>query len=531
MHLHPSAPRRRTAIGLLALASGALLAGGLAAAPASAAVLPDAITDVNVTPTDPALGTQVRTEIAWCVPDGTLSGDTFSLELSEYLRDLPSGFQLTDPADPTKVVADAVVDDGPPSIVTFTMTDYAETHTDVCGSAYLQSGFSDSLEAGVEVPFTFTDDDGTEFTTPVTPTGDTGPVDTSAAFKFGGLSEDEGHTDPENAVRWYVVSPAGPFSSVEIADNPGGGMNIDCATVYLQQGTRTETNVSAPYSQPQIIEPLSCTPDAVSVTVGPLAAGQAVLLGFEVDLDEATGPESHTFENTANVTSTTAQGTVRTDAPRATQTSSAGGGDGDGDEIPSVDIEKWSTTDGEEAGDFDDAPGKTVAAGAPVPVTMTIRNNGQDDLVDVTVSDATLGGPAMTGLTCDFSPLGGPADGTTWDGPFLIGDSFECTGTVPAMAGATTHANEATVTGTGALSGRGVTDVDPFHVETPVPPTTPPTPTTPPVPSTPATPPVPPTGGLAVTGADGTPAMAFAALGLLLVGGTGAVIARRRRRS
>ncbi len=463
----PARRRGSRAAAVIAIAAGSLVVGALAAAPASAAELDDVISDVDVTPTDPAIGSQVRTEISWCVPDGTVAGDTFSLTLSEHLRNLPNGFQLVDPADPTRVVATASVVDGPPAVITFTMTEYAETRTNVCGSAFVQSGFDESLTPGETVPFTSVTNDGTEFTTDVTPTGGAGPVGTDASVKFGGLSDDEGHTDPNDAVTWYVVSPVGPLDRVVITDTPGGGMNIDCASVELLQGTRTATNVAAPLSSPTVITPVQCTEETISVTVGPIPAGQAVRLGFRVDLDEATGSGSHTFSNTANVSSTRPDGSTRNDAPRTSITSSSGGGGGEGDEIPSVDIEKWSTDDGATAGDFDDEPAKRVEPGTPVPVTMTITNDGQDPLVDVSVTDTTDEGPAMTGLTCDFSALGGPSSGTTWSGPFAVGASFDCTGTVPAMEAATLHANTAAVEGTGQASGDGVTDEDPFFVVTP----------------------------------------------------------------
>ena len=134
---------------------------------------------------------------------------------------------------------------------------------------------------------------------------------------------------------------------------------------------------------------------------------------------------------------------------------------------PAIDIEKWSTADGLVAGDFDTAPGKSVDAGKATPITMTITNTGNEALTKIQVTDTTLTGPAMTGLDCDFSPLGGPATGVTWDGPFEIGASFECTGTVPGMDAATTHADEAAVTGVGVKSGTAVQDADQWHAKTP----------------------------------------------------------------
>ncbi len=135
--------------------------------------------------------------------------------------------------------------------------------------------------------------------------------------------------------------------------------------------------------------------------------------------------------------------------------------------IPAIDIEKWSTADGLVAGDFDTAPGKAVEAGKATAITMTITNTGNEALTKIHVTDTTLTGPAMTDLDCDFSPLGGPATGVTWDGPFEIGASFECTGQVPGMDAATTHADEAAVTGIGVKSGTAVQDADQWHAKTP----------------------------------------------------------------
>lgn len=86
------------------------------------------------------------------------------------------------------------------------------------------------------------------------------------------------------------------------------------------------------------------------------------------------------------------------------------------------------------------ADGKTGAQ----PVSMIITNSGSAALGNVKVSDATLQQPAMSGLTCDFSALGGPSTGTSWVGIFQPGDSFPCTGSINLTAGQN-HADEASV--------------------------------------------------------------------------------------
>ncbi|HEY4377606.1 MAG TPA: DUF5979 domain-containing protein, partial [Acidimicrobiales bacterium] len=87
----------------------------------------------------------------------------------------------------------------------------------------------------------------------------------------------------------------------------------------------------------------------------------------------------------------------------------------------------------------------TAGTTGPQPVKMTVTNTGTDDLTDVTVADKTDSGPALTGLTCDFSALGGPSSGVTWAGPFKPGASFPCSASL-TLAAAQAHADTASVT-------------------------------------------------------------------------------------
>src|ERR1700749_2382178 len=92
---------------MMALSSaGVVVASGGSAGAASIA---GAITNVTITPTNPAPHGQVTTDISWCVPNGTAAGDTFTLTLPPQLQGLPSGFQLVDGTPAHNVIANAVI--------------------------------------------------------------------------------------------------------------------------------------------------------------------------------------------------------------------------------------------------------------------------------------------------------------------------------------------------------------------------------------------------------------------------------------
>ena len=178
--------------------------------------------------------------------------------------------------------------------------------------------------------------------------------------------------------------------------------------------------------------------------------------------------------------------------------------------VPSIKIVK-KDVDGNDADTTDEAVDLTAKQGE-VGLDFTITNDGTEPLVNVVVSDAVTAGDAtVTGLTCDFSALGGPATGTTWDGPFAPGDSFPCTANLAGVKAGVAHTDLATVVGVGQYSQVEVSDDNPYNAfvtpeQTP-PPTTPettPTTTTPVPPA--SAPPAPPAAGgtppLASTGAD-----------------------------
>ncbi|MDR2895177.1 MAG: hypothetical protein LBV30_00760 [Propionibacteriaceae bacterium] len=138
---------------------------------------------------------------------------------------------------------------------------------------------------------------------------------------------------------------------------------------------------------------------------------------------------------------------------------------------PDIDIIKYDTTAGENdqvVGNHDGDDIKDLAVDQTTPLEFTITNNGTEDLVDVVVTDELMQGTvALTEWTCDFSALGGPAAAREWAGPFLIGDSFTCKGTLAALPAGERHQDVAKVTARGALTDEPVNDENDWNAKVP----------------------------------------------------------------
>ena len=133
---------------------------------------------------------------------------------------------------------------------------------------------------------------------------------------------------------------------------------------------------------------------------------------------------------------------------------------------PGIGIVK-ADTDGNDA----DTPATATAppAGQTTGLVFTATNNGTEPLVNIDVTDSvTAGSGTVTGLSCDFSDLDGPSSGTTWAGPFAVGDSFVCHATLSALTPGELHTDVGQVTADGQYSGTPVKDTNPYNAETPV---------------------------------------------------------------
>lgn len=145
---------------------------------------------------------------------------------------------------------------------------------------------------------------------------------------------------------------------------------------------------------------------------------------------------------------------------------------------PSINIVKWNdegeTPEYDTAGallnadfegDFNEAPGKQLAAGTKQQINFTVSNDGREALKQLQVSDALVSGKgAISDLVCEF-PDG--STGTEWAGEFEVGAQFDCVATLPALQAGQNHADRASVTAVGVHTGTNVDDTDDWHAFVP----------------------------------------------------------------
>lgn len=166
---------------------------------------------------------------------------------------------------------------------------------------------------------------------------------------------------------------------------------------------------------------------------------------------------------------------------------------------PAIDVEKFTLSEGLEAGDRDEADNaltlKSVQGkGAETQIGFLVKNTGEADLVNVSLTDQTHEGTTgnVTGIVCEIPAEQAAADpanagvtsGATAQtvkvagdkiGHLLVGQSVSCVGTLTGVEEGTLHSDTATVVGESIHNGKKVTDSDDWHAKvdspaTPAPP-------------------------------------------------------------
>lgn len=156
---------------------------------------------------------------------------------------------------------------------------------------------------------------------------------------------------------------------------------------------------------------------------------------------------------------------------------------------PAIDVEKFTLSEGLEAGDRDEADNALTlqsiqGKGAETQIGFLVKNTGEADLVNVSLTDATHEGTTgnVTGIVCEIPAEQAAADpanagvtgGATAQtvkvagdkiGTLKVGQSVSCVGTLTGVEEGTLHSDTATVTGESIHNGKKVSDSDDWHAK------------------------------------------------------------------
>lgn len=153
---------------------------------------------------------------------------------------------------------------------------------------------------------------------------------------------------------------------------------------------------------------------------------------------------------------------------------------------PAIDVEKFTLSEGLEAGDRDEADNALTLKSAKdeTQIGFLVTNTGEADLVNVSLTDQTHEGTTgnVTGIVCEIPAEQAAADpanagvtgGATAQtvkvagdkiGTLKVGQSVSCVGTLTGVEEGTLHSDTATVVGESIHNGKKVTDSDDWHAK------------------------------------------------------------------
>ena len=289
-----------------------------------------------MTPPNPRIIDPVRTDLAWCVPDSATAGDTFQIALPAQLVQLPRNFNLLDPAG--ALVATALID-GVPPIATFTFTDYVDTHTAVCGTAFFESRLDSSVTPGTATTLTYVVNGTVTFEPVITPRPGPTPTGRTVAKKgaFFGDPNDECRTVAQACLGWFIESQVGPFASITVIDNAPAGTSFACDQLSVRLWTvdangALVATVSLASSGATIVR--TCSPTQLQVVGSDIPAGILMRVLIRTTPDAINPAGGVTFANSATVTHVLLDTTVREDNVSAQRRSARVGGDANGVIVP-----------------------------------------------------------------------------------------------------------------------------------------------------------------------------------------------------
>lgn len=412
----------------------------VASAPAGAAEIPGAISNVTTDKSSYGYSEKLVLSFDWAVPDGSAPGDTFSLTLPPELAAASLARFTLDAPDGTPIATAAW--NGRTAV--FTLTGYVATHDDVSGTGHFTAQWDHSTvtEAGGPVELTF----GSTLTTvtiapkptptPCTQNCGPGPVPTSrGAWKGSGWTDGsyEGTRDPSSNISWLVQLPGdqtGYAGPIDVVDTIGAGSAIDCPSVVvttrpsLAGGTPTTPVDPSRYT-------LTCTGSGLHLVLDQVHASEFIDIRYTGTItDQRLG----TYTN-AVVISRPGDTITKTSTIKRT----SAGGSGDGEQSVSVGDFVWldADRDGLQSAGENGIPGVvltltgpdggavTSVSGAPVtPVTtdadghylfsgLPVLPAGQHYTVSI---DRDASAAALAGLAPTTELVGSDraVDSSTW---------------------------------------------------------------------------------------------------------------------
>jgi uncharacterized surface anchored protein len=287
-------PRRVAVIGAVLMLGLAWVVGASQLTRASAATIDNAITSVSIKQASAGPNTAMELDLTWAVPDSSNSGDTFTLKLPAALSSMTTSFDLLAPD--SSVVAKATVVNG---LVTFTLTNYVDTHNNVHGSAFFAVRWS-KAESSVTGPVTLDFTAGSEvFHDVVTKTG-TGTTAPRTNPHKSGFWTNVGTVTGTDALTWTLDSGSGPFNTAKFTDHLSAGQTYDCSTLRFRllkiDSTGAITSIATLPASKVISS--SCTTSSLSATLGPAVAGQVLRVTYMTDV---TDPNLTTYSNSADI--------------------------------------------------------------------------------------------------------------------------------------------------------------------------------------------------------------------------------------
>lgn len=479
----PDGSPRRSAKRVAALVATAALAfGGLfVAQPASAAELAGVFTDVHIVEEEQFHTGSVQVAYAMDIPDAATKGDTTVLTFPALL-DYPSG-QTVEVKDPSGALVATGVATGDKQI-TFTFTDYVDKNLDVKVTGTYGLIVNDPAANTTSKEFVFSSSGKDFVDNMITKPAQSPPLTSVYLQGFWNDEEDQGKTETVDAVTWRASLSEGPWTSQTITLKPVEGttlLNCDPSAItifegYAPNGAIYHTSVGEDTWEARTLAEagasiVSCTEDELVVAFSKATVDSQVyqvrVLADVIDPDTTAQFDGTLTNGTTNWLNFVAR--------------DLGLGEGVGViRVPGLDLVKYSKAEGIEGGDFNEAPGKSLAWDTDEVIVFRIINTGNDTITGITLTDETTAGDEAV-LSCDLRGI-----------TILAGKWFECEAVLaPSAAGS--YSDTAKVIGTGLRSGQLAEASDSWFgtlAEKPVQPT--------PKPSKPGK----PGDGLAVTGAD-----------------------------